>query len=421
MLDDFQDLDSILFIGIYLLYLLNVLWERTLEVLNHKDKPYSEDIRPFYSEEEYKKSKQYRNAIYRFGWVQTIISLLVFSVFYLLQGFAFLDAYTRQITEHAYLQPLLFFGILFLAMDILSVPFSLYKTFVIEEKFGFNKTTVKTFITDKLKGYLLGIPLGAGMYCLIQYFYFLTTDYFWLLALGVFAGFALFMNLFYTQWIVPLFNKLNPLDEGSLRNAIEKYAEKVGFPLQHIYVMDGSRRSSKANAYFSGMGSKKSIVLFDTLIENHTEDEIVAVLAHEVGHYKKKHTIQGLLASLFQMAVVLFLFSLLVKYSVLSTALGIPAEHHSFHIALITFGFLYSPISNITGIIMQAISRKNEYQADAFARETYNGKDLISALKKLSTDQLSNLHPHRWYVFFHYSHPPVLKRIEALEKPGMAQ
>jgi STE24 endopeptidase len=220
--------------------------------------------------------------------------------------------------------------------------------------------------------------------------------------------------MFYTSLIVPMFNKLTPLEAGSLKEAIEAYSRKVNFPLDNIFVIDGSKRSSKSNAFFSGLGRKKKIVLYDTLIENHTEEELVAVLAHEAGHYKKKHIISGYVLSILQIGFTLYILSLLLFNEQLSYALG--AAQISIPVNLIAFGILYSPISTIVGLLMNLWSRKNEFEADAYATRTYDGSALQTALKKLSAKNLSNLLPHKWYVFFHYSHPPLLQRLEAIDK-----
>jgi STE24 endopeptidase len=297
--------------------------------------------------------------------------------------------------------------------DLLSIPFQLYDTFVIEEKYGFNKTSVKTFIVDKLKGYALGSIIGGILITVLLYLIQSIGPNFWIWFGLIAISFIFFANMFYSSLILPLFNKLTPLEDGDLKEAIESFAKKVDFPLDNIFVMDGSKRSNKANAFFSGMGKKKKIVLFDTLIKNHSTDELVAVLAHEVGHFKKKHIIYGFMLSAVQITFTLYILSLMVFNQQLSLALG--GAQRALHLNLIAFGILFSPISGITGLLMSIYSRKNEFEADAYAREKFNGNSLSSALKKLSVDSLSNLYPHPWYVFFHYSHPPLLERLAALD------
>ena len=283
---------------------------------------------------------------------------------------------------------------------------------MIEEKFGFNKTSLKTFFLDKLKGALLAVLIGGGLLALIVWIFSATGQWFWLITWGAISGFMIFMTMFYSNLIVPLFNKQKPLEEGTLRDNIEAFATRVGFKLKDIYVIDSSKRSSKGNAYFTGLGAKKRIVLYDTIIEEHSTEELVAILAHEIGHYKKKHTIQGMLISLFQTGLMLYILSLFITRPVLSEALG--AEQPSFHMGLVAFAMLYSPLSLVLGMFSNALSRKNEYSADRFAGENYSAPALADALKKLSVNNLSNLRPHPAYVFFYYSHPPLLKRLAAL-------
>jgi STE24 endopeptidase len=309
---------------------------------------------------------------------------------------------------------LIFFGIIMLGSDFLTTPFSYYQTFVIEKKFGFNKSTKKIFWLDKLKGWLISILIGGGVLAIIMWFYQQTGKNFWIYAWILIAVFSLFINLFYAKLIVPLFNKQTPLENGELKTAIEKYAGNVGFRLNNIFVIDGSKRSTKANAYFSGFGSQKRITLFDTLINDLETDEIVAVVAHEVGHYKKKHILFNLIFSVLLTGFTLFILSLFINNSIFSEALNVAVP--SFHIGLIVFGILYSPISEITGLFMNYVSRQFEYQADNFAKETFASKPLITSLKKLSKNSLSNLTPHSAYVFMHYSHPTLLERIKNLAK-----
>src|SRR5690606_33026087 len=313
-----------------------------------------------------------------------------------------------SLAENEVFVGLIFFGIIMIGSDILMTPFGWYSTFVIEEKYGFNKTTKKTFVLDKIKGWLMMIIIGGLILGLIIWFYQQTGKDFWLYAWAVVIIFSVVVNMFYSRLIVPLFNKQTPLEEGNLKVAIEKYASKVGFRLDKIFVIDGSKRSTKANAYFSGFGSEKRVTLYDTLIEDLDDEEIVAVLAHEVGHYKKKHIIFNLFAAIVTTGITFWLLSLFIGNPLLSQALNV--SEPSFHIGLIAFAVLYSPISGITELIMNYLSRKFEYQADDYAKMTYAAHPLISGLKKLSKNNLSNLTPHPLYVFVHYSHPTLLKR-----------
>lgn len=383
-------------------YLNSTTWSNKLPV----------EVSDLYDVKEYENAQQYSKANKKLGIISSTISLLLILTFLFLGGFAWLNDILSNITSHYIALPLLFFGVLFIASDILSLPVALYQTFVIEEKFGFNKTTLSTFIIDKLKGYLLMALLGGILLSAIIFIYYKTQTYFWLLAWALMTLFTLFFATFFTSLIVPLFNKLSPLETGDLKKAINAYADKVAFPLKNIFVVDGSKRSSKANAYFSGLGKQKSIVLYDTLIEKNTTEELVAILAHEVGHYKKKHIQQGLIISIVQTGVMLFILGLALKSPLLSQALGV--EEPTFHIGLIAFGILFSPISTVLGLFMNVFSRKNEYEADAFAKATASGSALVQALKKLSINHLSNLNPHPAYVFFYHSHPTLLQRLRAL-------
>ncbi len=402
------------FIALIGVLLFGYVLERILDSLNLKHilPELPKELSGIFDPEEYQKSQLYKRDNTRFSFFTSTVSLVVMLPVFFLGGFGWLDKVVEGITENYIVHVLLFFGILALASDILTTPFSVYNTFVLEERYGFNRTKVRTFILDKVKAWILVAVIGGGLLALITWVYMLTGQWFWLIALGVLTLFSLFMNLFYSNLIVPLFNKQTPLEEGSLRSKIETFAQKVNFKLDNIYVMDGSKRSSKANAYFTGLGPRKRIVLFDTLLKDLEEEEIVAVLAHEVGHYKKKHTTTGLILGIVQTAFTLYLFSLFVGHESFAFALG--GEEASFHLGLVAFGILYSPISMLVGLGTHSLSRRHEFQADRFAREEYIADRLVSSLKKLSKNNLSNLTPHPAYVFFHYSHPPLLQRIRAL-------
>lgn len=405
-----------IFIIILIVITFNYLLERYLDYLNstYWSNTIPPELEGIYDSEKYKKSQEYEKAKQRFSLIIESLSFVALLAMLFFGGFAFLDKFVREYTTNPILMALMFFGILALVADILSTPFSIYSTFVIEEKFGFNKTTPKTFILDKIKGLMLGAIIGGGILALIVWIYVSTGEWFWLIAWAAIGLFMIFITMFYSTLIVPIFNKQTPLEEGELRTAIEKFAFKVGFKLNNIFVIDGSKRSNKANAYFSGLGAKKRIVLYDTLIKDHTTDELVAVLAHEIGHYKKKHTLTGIIISLAQTGLMLFILSLFIGNPVLSQALG--ADKGSFHMGILAFGLLYSPLSLVLGLVMNVVSRKNEYSADSFAGINFNPEALISALKKLSVNNLSNLRPHPTYVFFYYSHPPLLKRLSALNE-----
>jgi STE24 endopeptidase len=405
---------NIYFYAILGILVFDFLLERGLEYLNTKAwSPGLPDIlKGIYDAEKYRLSQEYYLANLRFGIITSTFSFLVMIAMVVSGGFAAVDDLVGQVTDNEILKALLFFGILGGAYDLLTLPFQWYDTFVIEERYGFNKTTPRTFILDKLKGWLLTALLGGLLLAAMVWFYQLTGKHFWLWAWGLFALFTLFLTMFYSTLIVPLFNKQTPLEEGELKDKIRALCERAGFVLDNVYVIDGSRRSTKANAYFSGLGRKKRIVLYDTLIQDLEPDEIVAVLAHEIGHYKKKHTLTGLFLSILETGLILWVLSLFVDNPQLSAALG--AEHPSFHLGLIAFALIFSPVSTLLGLATGILSRKNEYAADAFAAQYSDAEKLASALIRLSVKNLSNLTPHPLYVFFHYSHPPLLDRLRAL-------
>ncbi len=395
---------------------IEFLWDRFLLYLNTTK--WSEEVpaelEGIYDKEKYAKQQRYSRVNHKFGWITGGFNLLLISAMFFVGGFAIVDQWISTFTEHVIIKPLLFFAVIGLASTLINIPFSIYSTFVIEERFGFNKTTPKVFFGDLIKSMLLGAVIGGGVMALVIWFYVSAGEYFWLYAWGLVTVFMLFITMFYTSLLLPLFNKQTPLEDGDLKKAIQDFCKKVNFKLDNVYIMDGSKRSTKANAFFSGLGSKKRIVLYDTLVNDLENDEIVGVLAHEIGHYKKKHTLWGMISGIIQTGVMLYVFSIFVDSPVLSKALGVTEP--SFHIGLIAFGILYSPISGITGLVSTLLSRKNEYEADAFAAENHNAESLITALKTISVNALSNLTPHQWYVFFHYSHPPLLQRINALRK-----
>ncbi len=394
----------------------NFLIDAILDYLNAKryNAPIPSLLSDVYDHEAYQKSQLYKAKTYRFSVISQAVSIIAVLLFFLFDGFAFADQWVRQFSDNDIIVALLFFGVIMLISSVLSTPFSYYSTFVIEEQFGFNKTTKVTFFLDKLKGALLTAVVGGGLLALIIFIYQKTGDNFWWYAWIVVTLFTVFTNFFYARLIVPIFNKQTPLQDGSLRDKISEYATSVGFTLSKIFVINGSKRSTRANAYFSGFGREKRITLYDTLINDLSEEEIVAVLAHEVGHYKRNHVIINLFIGVFLTGFTLWLFSLFVNNQLLSEALNVSTP--SFHIGLITFGILYTPISEVTGLIMNYLSRKFEFQADDYAATTYNGAPLISGLKALAKNNLSNLTPHPAYVVAHYSHPPLFKRFENILK-----
>ena len=405
------------------LVIFNYLFSNILDYINHKNwkDEIPNELEDFYDKEKYKKAKNYALSKNKIGLFSSSISfILVFSLLFF-NGYGIIDQFANSDffksfeslkINSSFIQSGVFFLILFVLNSFISIPFSYYNTFVIEEKFGFNKTTKSTFFIDIIKSTFLSLFIGGILLFLALFLYDNLNEGFWL---WLWIGLSLLMiliNMFYADLIVPIFNKLTPLDDGELRNKIEKYSKDVGYLLKNIYVIDGSKRSTKANAFFSGLGPRKTIALYDTLIEKHTENELVAVLAHEVGHFKKKHIFSGLIMSIIQIGIMSFFFELCLKLPEISIALG--GSESSFHLGLVGFTIIFSPISILSGIIMNYNSRKNEFEADAYAKETFNGEDLSLALKKLSVDSLSNIYPHPLYVFFHYSHPPLIQRLRAL-------
>ncbi|MDU1889465.1 MAG: M48 family metallopeptidase [Dysgonomonas sp.] len=407
---------SIYLIIILLVVIADFAWTQYLSYRNRKRM--SPEIPPqlegIYNKDEYAKQQDYQKTNSRFGIYTGLFSFVVMLTILTCGIFGFLDEYLRQYIDSEILLTLAFFGIIYIVNTVITLPFDYYHTFTIEERFGFNKSTKATFWLDQLKGILLAVVLGGAILALIAWLYSYLSTYAWLYAWGVVTVFSLFMTLFYSNIIVPLFNKQTPLEPGELRTAIEEFGQKAGFGINNIYVMDASKRSTKANAYFTGLGAKKRIVLFDTLINDLSTEEIVAVLAHEIGHYKKKHTLQGMFISIAYTGVLLFLLSLFLDNQDIAMALG--GNTASFHLGLIAFSILFTPLSMIIGIFSSIHSRHNEYQADAYAASFGLADALISGLKKLSVKSLSNLNPDPLYVFIHYSHPTLLQRMKALGK-----
>ena len=407
--------EYLIYIFIFLI-LFGFIFSSILEYLNSKNWKDSvpDSLKDFYKESDYKKAKSYKLDRDRVSLISSLISTILTIIFIFSGVYGKVSDYSLYYFDSPFLQSASFFLFFLMISTIINLPISYYSIFTIEEKYGFNKSTLSTFIKDKIKGLIISLLIGGFiLYISIQLYSFFEAN-FWLWLWVFLSAIIIFTNMFYTTLILPIFNKLSPLEEGSLKNKIEKYSKKIGYSLDKIFVIDGSKRSSKANAFFSGLGPKKTIALFDTLIDKHEEDELVAVLAHEVGHYKKNHIKQGLLLSILQVGIICYILQLCLNEPNLSLALG--GLESSFHLSLIAFSFLFSPLSIIIGIGMNIFSRKNEYEADKYAKETYNGESLKNALKKLSSDSLTNLYPHPLYVFVHYSHPPLLKRLEALDR-----
>ena len=367
-----------------------------------------------YDPERYRQSQQYLKVNTHFGWVSGTFNVILILVFWFGRGFPLLDEWVRTFNYGPVATGLIYMGILIAVKALLSLPFSVYGTFVIEERFGFNQTTWPTFLMDTAKGVGLAILLGTPLLAaILAFFEYAGGNAWWYCWIAV-TLYMLGVQFIAPTWIMPLFNKFTPLEEGELKSAILSYAGSINFPIENIYVMDGSRRSSKSNAFFTGFGRHRRIVLFDTLIKQHTVAELLAVLAHEMGHYKKRHILQSLALSILQVGVMLYLLSIFISYQGLFNAFYMP--HQSVYAGLIFFGMLYSPIGFFIGLFMQMLSRRNENEADRFSVETtHDPKSMADALKKLSMHNLSNLSPHPLYVFLNYSHPPVLERIRAIQ------
>jgi STE24 endopeptidase len=409
---------------VYILIVGGFFFSFIIETLNLKN--LRTDIPPefqnFYDQEKYKKSQEYLKTNTKAGLIQDAIATVLLVAFIALGGFNYVDLFARHWlgesgTSNSILQGLLYIGILSGLSYLLSLPFQIYHTFVIEENFGFNKTTPKTFLMDQIKGLLMGAILGGIVLSVVLWF-FENFNQAWIWVLIFVVGFQLFMMFIAPVTIMPLFNKFEPLEEGDLKSEIESFAKKENFKLSGLFKMDGSKRSTNANAYFTGFGRFRRIVLFDTLIQRHTKEELVAVLAHEIGHYKEKHIFRTLLVSIISTALTFYVFSLFMENPEIFKAFKM--ENISIYASFVFFGIFYAPISALFSLYSLYLSRKHEFEADDYAKRTYgHPKELSNALKKLSVDNLSNLHPHPLKVFFEYTHPPVLQRVKILEGTGL--
>ncbi len=369
----------------------------------------------WYDPRRYAESQSYLRVNTRLGWIVSAFDLCVVLLFWFGGGFAWLDAWVRSLGLSMVISGLLYIGLLLSLKAVLGIPFGIYRTFGVEVRFGFNKTTWSTYIKDRIKGLVLAVLLAGPLTAAVLAFFQYAGSHAWWYCWAISVTFMLGVQYIAPTWIMPLFNRFEPLPAGQLRDAITRYATSIDFALENIFVMDGSKRSTKSNAFFTGFGRHRRIVLFDTLIEKHSVDELVAVLAHEMGHYKERHIIKNMIVGIVQAGVMFYLLSLFISYPGLFKAFYM--DQVSVYAGLVFFGLLWAPLDGILGLAMQAVSRHHEYAADRFAVETGpNGQALVVALKKLSVDNLSNLQPHPLYVFLHYSHPPILNRIEAIEK-----
>ncbi len=409
---------DLLLLGIVLFVLIEFTAGMVINYLNERSKnqPLSAEGAEIFNPEEYAKSMAYGTAKYRLEMLTTLVSTAVILAAIALGWFAWLDDQLRDRVTNNLLITVLFGAIVAVVGTLANIPAGYYSTFVIEEKFGFNKSTKKLFFQDAIKQLIISLALGLVLLYAVAWIYQELQSQFWIIAWLLFAVFSLFMFVFGTRIFLPMFNKLKPLPEGELRTAVEDYCQKQGFPLSKLYEMDASKRSTKLNAFFSGMGKVKIIGLYDTLLEKLTVQETVSVLAHEVGHYKRKHVYTMFAFSNIQTLIIFSLLGWLLGNPNLSKALG--ADVPSFHLSLLAFFLLFSPVSTLLGLINNSFSRRNEYQADQYSIDTYPGarEHMYSALKKLSRESLSNLNPHPVYVAVHYSHPPILERLANLKK-----
>ena len=418
-------LSQLFFYLLLAILLFGFLLEFMLDILNFSalKRKMPSSLLGFYSKEKYSKSVNYFREKNYLGMIESVIGfLLSISVLYF-GVLGWVDQYVISITENIYFSTLLFFAVIGLILTLINAPFGFYRTFSIEARYGFNKTTIKTYFVDLAKGILLSVIIGGGILLFAIWIWQLAGNMFWIWLWGGISIFSIFITFFYSSLIVPLFNKQTALEEGSLRDEIASFSEKAGFKLKNIYIINGSKRSTKANAYFTGFGSQKRIVLYDTLVEKFENKEIVAILAHEIGHYKHKHMLKGLISMLIKSGLMFFVLSLFIeKGSIVSESLSQavagnnPEIGFSLALGIIGFGIVYNPVLLLSGVLGNISSRRHEYQADAYVKKFDMGENLSKALLKLSVDSLSNMTPHPWYIFFNYSHPTVLQRVEKLKK-----
>ena len=396
---------------------ISFLFELISGLLNFNsfDKPLPENVRNIFSKDEYSKSQSYKKANFKFGLISSIYGFLIIFIVLYFGLLGELDSYLRNITfENEISLSILFFLSIFLISDLIKIPFQLYKIFVIEENFGFNTMKISTFLVDKIKSYLISSFFIVILITPLLLFIMLYPESFWIYFWMLISAFLIFANIFYTSLIVPLFNKLEVLKDGELKQKLDDFSRKVNFPLSNIFVINGSLRSKKANAFFSGLGKNKKIVLYDTLIKNHSADELVAVLAHEIGHYKLNHVKTNMAISVVTTGFMLFILSTFIFNSQVSYALGGNVSFR--HLEIFAFFIIYSPVSSLISILMNIKSRKNEYEADEYAVKNFEKKPMVDALKRLSKDNLTNLTPHPLYEFINYSHPSISKRLYSIEK-----
>lgn len=374
----------------------------------------------YYDKEKYVKSQKYLKANTKFSIFSSTFFLVVQIIFIISGGFNYVNTVAISFGLGPILTGLIFAGTLFFAFEILKIPFSIYSVFVIEEKFGFNRMNIKTFLADLMKSWIVATIIGSAIFVAILWLFTNACKYTWLYAFIAIVTFELFITFIAPIVIMPLFNKYTPLEKGELKDSIEKYAKKENFKMKGLFKMDGSKRSTKSNAFFTGIGKFRRIVLFDTLIQKHSVDELTSILAHEMGHFKLGHILKHMISSFVSVLIMLFTLPFFINEIWLYDAFLMNIQ--PVHAGIIFFSFLYEPISLIISIISNHFSRKHEYEADAYAVKTYGRPEaMINALKKLSVDNLSNLYPHKFKVFLEYSHPPVLDRIKTINKTSTSR
>ncbi|GHT05747.1 peptidase M48 [Endomicrobiia bacterium] len=393
------------------------LVETAANLLNVKN--ISNNIPPefdgYFDREKYSKAQEYLKANTKLSVISSTFFLTAQIIFIVLKGFNYVNTIAVSFSFGTILTGLVFAGIVFSAFEILKIPFSVYSVFIIEENFGFNKMNVKTFISDLLKSWIITAIIGAVIFAAILWLFANVYRYAWLYAFAAIVIFELFITFIAPVTIMPLFNKYTSLEDGELKNSIEEYAKKENFKMKGLFKMDGSKRSTKSNAFFTGFGKFRRIVLFDTLIQKHTVDGLTSILAHEMGHFKLGHIVKHIIFSSALSGIMLFIFSLLIDKAWLYDAFFMRTQ--DIYAGIIFFSFLYAPVSLIISPILSYFSRKHEYEADLYSITTYRKPQaMINALKKLSVDNMSNLYPHKFKVFLEYSHPPVLERIKAINR-----
>ena len=410
---DYSEIKFLLLVIVTISFLFELI--SGLLNFNSFDKPLPENVKNIFSKDEYSKSQSYKKANFKFGLISSIYGFLIIFIVLYFGILGELDSYLRNITfENEISLSILFFLSIFLISDLIKIPFQLYKIFVIEENFGFNTMKISTFLVDKIKSYLISSFFIVILITPLLLFIMLYPESFWIYFWMLISAFLILANIFYTSLIIPLFNKLEVLKDGELKQKLDDFSRKVNFPLSNIFVINGSLRSKKANAFFSGLGKNKKIVLYDTLIKNHSADELVAVLAHEIGHYKLNHVKTNMAISVVTTGFMLFILSNFIFNSQVSYALGGNVSFR--HLEIFAFFIIYSPFSSLISILMNIKSRKNEYEADEYAVKNFEKKPMVDALKRLSKDNLTNLTPHPLYEFINYSHPSISKRLYSIEK-----